>query len=124
MNAIVWGRWVSRLFIKRKHREPQARRRLAFETLEDRVTPATFIWNGLGGNNNWSTGANWQGGDAPTANPDLVFNSVTSRMSPNNDILGLVVKSITISASNYTLNGAKISLAGPLTVGSARPTSA
>ena len=120
MNAIVWGRWVARLFQQRRAGVPQARRRLAVETLEDRVTPATFIWNGLGGNNNWSTAANWQGGVAPStlASPDLVFNSVTPRMNTNNDILGLAVKSITISASNYTLNGAKLLIDGNVTVGS------
>ena len=36
------------------------------EHLEERVVPATFIWSGLGGNNNWSTAANWQGGVAPS----------------------------------------------------------
>ena len=44
MNAIVWGRWVARLLQQRRAGVPQARRRLAVETLEDRVTPATFIW--------------------------------------------------------------------------------
>ena len=39
-------------------------------------------------------------------------------MNTNNDVPGLEVKSITISASNYTLNGAKILLDGNVTVGS------
>jgi autotransporter-associated beta strand protein len=121
MNAIVWGRWVTRLFRQRRARRPQSRRRLAVESLEDRVTPATtFVWTGLGSNNNWSTGANWQGNVAPTslAVPDLVFNSVTPRMNTNNDIISLSVNSITISASNYTLSGAKLFLNGNVTVGS------
>jgi len=120
MNAVIWGRWVSRLIRGGRPRRLQPHRRLAIELLEDRVTPATFVWNGLGGNNNWSTGANWQGGVAPSslASPDLVFNSVTPRMNTNNDILGLSVTSITISASNYTLSGSRINLNGNLTVGS------
>jgi large repetitive protein len=94
-------------------------RRLSVEMLEDRVVPATFIWSGLGGNNNWSTGANWAGGVAPSsgASPDLVFNSVTPRMNTSNDIPGLVVNSISMSASNYTLGGSQILLGGNVTVG-------
>src|SRR6478609_2224021 len=68
MNATIWGRWVARLFQnQRRTRRPRSTsRNLFFEHLEDRVTPTTFIWLGLGGNNNWSTAANWQGLVAPT----------------------------------------------------------
>ena len=121
MNATIWGRWVARLFQnQRRTRRPRSTsRNLFFEHLEDRVTPTTFIWSGLGGNNNWSTAANWQGLVAPTtlANPDVVFNSVTPRLNTTNDISNLSVKSITISASNYTLNGNKLLLNGNVTVG-------
>ena len=112
---------------QRRTRRPRSTsRNLFFEHLEDRVTPTTFIWSGLGGNNNWSTAANWQGLVAPTtlANPDVVFNSVTPRLNTTNDISNLSVKSITISASNYTLNGNKLLLNGNVTVEPARPASA
>ena len=121
MNAKIWGRWVSLLFQQQQvaRRQQTLQRRLAFEPLEDRVTPTTFIWSGAGSNNNWSTGANWQGGVAPSslANPDLVFQGGASKLSNNNDIANLAVKSITISASNYILNGSKILLGGNATVG-------
>ena len=124
MNAKIWGRWVSRLFSQRKsaRQQPANRRRLAFEPLEDRVTPATFIWTGGGTNSNWSTGANWQGGVAPTslANPDLVFSlalTPISERTTTNDLTNLTVKAITISAPNYTLNGNKVLLDGSVTVG-------
>ena len=42
-----------------------ARRRLLFETLEDRVTPATISWTGNGLNSNWANPANWNLGRAP-----------------------------------------------------------
>ena len=94
---------------------------MAFESLEDRVTPTTFIWSGGGSNSNWSTGANWMGGVAPTslANPDLVFNTSLSpaKMNTSNDIGNLAVKSITISTSNYKLNGSAIQLGGNVVVG-------
>src|SRR5262245_23207994 len=59
MNATIWGRWVARLFQhhRRTRRPRSASRNLYFEPLEDRVTPTTFIWSGLGSNNNWSTPA-------------------------------------------------------------------
>ena len=83
MNATIWGRWVSRLFQQRRRpqRPQSAQRRLLFETLEDRVTPTTFIWTGLGSNNNWSTGANWQGGVAPTTSCTATDQPVEVRYS-------------------------------------------
>ncbi|MCS7272484.1 MAG: autotransporter-associated beta strand repeat-containing protein, partial [Gemmataceae bacterium] len=86
--------------------------------LEERVTPATFIWTGAGNNNNWSNPNNWQGGVAPTsaANPDLVFPSGAARLNNTNDISGLVVRSITFSGSNYRLQGNPITLAGNIFV--------
>src|SRR5689334_18019224 len=121
MNATIWGRWVARLFQQqRRARRPRSGRpALYFEPLEDRVTPTTFIWSGLGGNNNWSNPANWLGNAAPSnpANPDIVFNSATPRLNTTNDISNLNAKSITISASNYALNGNKLLLSGNVTVG-------
>lgn len=39
--------------------------RPAVERLEDRLTPASATWTGLGANGNWSTGGNWDTGAAP-----------------------------------------------------------
>src|SRR5262249_11971959 len=35
--------------------------------------PAAFTWIGEGANNNWSTGANWQGGVAPSNANTAIF---------------------------------------------------
>ncbi len=120
MSAKQWNRWVARVLRQsRRGRRSPGWQTLQVETLEERVTPATFIWTGLGGNNLWSNPANWAGGVAPTsaANPDLVFNTITPRLNTNNDIAGLVVRSITVSASNYTLGGNPIQLAGNIFIG-------
>ncbi|MEJ5277288.1 MAG: autotransporter-associated beta strand repeat-containing protein, partial [Thermogemmata sp.] len=121
MSHQTWKRWIRQMWSGRRSvpgRRAQ-QRGLHLEMLEERVTPATFIWTGSGGNNNWSNPANWQGGVAPTsaANPDLVFQTGASRLNTNNDISGLVVRSITISGSNYNLGGNAIQLAGNVFVG-------
>ncbi|MDO8675227.1 MAG: filamentous hemagglutinin N-terminal domain-containing protein [Candidatus Omnitrophota bacterium] len=73
---------------------------------------ATFTWNGGGGDDNWSTGANW-GGTAPTgvSTDALVFDG-TTRLTPNNDISGGTFASITIQATGFTLGGNALTLAG------------
>lgn len=64
MSNKTWKRWIRQMLAGRSA-VPGRRvrqRGLHLEMLEERVTPATFIWTGLGGNNNWSNPANWQGG--------------------------------------------------------------
>jgi autotransporter-associated beta strand protein len=116
MSANNWGRWVRRILSSpRSHRRVRDNRHsFQLELLEERVTPTTFIWTGAGSNSNWSNPANWQGGVAPTsaANPDLVFPSGALRLNNTNDIAGLVVRSLTVSGSNYILGGSAIQLAG------------
>ena len=122
MSTKMWKRWIRQVLAGRGSASGQRvrQRGLHLEMLEERVTPATFIWTGLGGNNNWSNPSNWQGGVAPTsaANPDLVFGTGALRLNTNNDIANLVVRSITISGSNYVLGGNAIQLAGNVFVGS------
>src|SRR5688572_21836500 len=58
------------------------------ETLEGRVLFATFTWDGGGGDDNWTTGANWAGDTAPTgANPaeELIFPAGAARPTNTND---------------------------------------
>ena len=123
MNANIWGRWVARLF-KKGHstRRSQDRpRSLAFETLEDRVTPATIIWTGNGTNNLWSTPNNWDLNRAPAAGDDLVFGAQATDRNTINDLATLpVIGSITISASGYTVaaTAPRTLLAGAVNVGS------
>src|SRR5438094_2007180 len=46
---------------------------------------ANFTWNGGGGDDNWTTGANW-GGTAPAVDGTAaLFFGGTNRLTPNND---------------------------------------
>ena len=73
---------------------------------------AAQTWSGLGGDNNWSTGANWVGGVAPAsgATTQLVFPGGTPRFSPVTDA-PWTVNSMNIQVA-YTLSGQPITLAG------------
>lgn len=46
---------------------------------------STFIWTGLGTNNNWSTNSNWNNPNFPTSNNFLIFAGST-RTAPFNDL--------------------------------------
>ncbi len=63
------------------------RRVLSLEPLELRTLLSVFTWTGGGGDNNWTTGANWQGGSAPGNGDSLVF-SGTNRLNNNNNFPG------------------------------------
>src|SRR5258708_4771807 len=93
--------WFRRLFERttqaaRKgvRRKPADRnsRKPNLEPLEAREVPAQFIWNGQGADRNWGTGANWQGGTAPSgsASDDLVFpaNPAGSLITNNQGLAG------------------------------------
>ena len=87
---------------------------------------AIKTWNGGGGNNNWTTGANW-GGTAPVANDALVFAGST-RLTPYNDFAaGTSFNSITFAsgAGAFTLGGNRVTIgttAGVKNSGSATQT--
>ncbi|HEV8589467.1 MAG TPA: autotransporter-associated beta strand repeat-containing protein [Pyrinomonadaceae bacterium] len=71
---------------------------------------ATRTWTGGGGDNNWTTAANW-GGTAPASGDSLVFPSGAARLSNTNNFAGgTSFNSITISGSGYTLGGNSIAL--------------
>ena len=112
-----WSGWL-----KRKPSILRPFPSLRFEELEVREVPASFTWSGLagGGNNNWSTGANWVGGVAPTGvtlTDDLVFPAGPTVRTANNDILGGTVNSISFSTTvpnaGYTLTGNSLTLGRP-----------
>jgi autotransporter-associated beta strand protein len=122
MAPFQWRRWLQSFTTSRvKTRRALPRRRLSVEALEDRALPATFIWTGLGVDNNWSTGGNWKGGQAPTGSSltldDLVFPASASQTSNDNDLSGAVFNSITFSGPSYTLSGNALTL-GSTTSGS------
>src|SRR5262245_55671693 len=125
MNSNIWGRWVSRLFKKRRidRQGRPFKRSLAFETLEDRVQPATISWTGGGATNLWTNALNWDLNRAPVAADDIVFGALApgSDRNTTNDIATLpTFNSITVSASGYVINATapRTVLGGGLNVGS------
>jgi hypothetical protein len=62
---------------------------------------ATRVWTGAGGNALWSNAANWDGGVAPKGGDDLVF----AGQSTQNDLTGLSVASITVTAGAPVVSG-------------------
>ena len=55
-------------------------------TLTDVAHVASFTWTGAGGDNNWSTAANWDSVQVPLYGDNLVF-AGTTRLTPNNDFV-------------------------------------
>ncbi|HWJ50136.1 MAG TPA: hypothetical protein VNR42_03890, partial [Solirubrobacteraceae bacterium] len=49
------------------------------------IVAATGTWTGAGGDNFWSTAANW-GGTVPVAGYDLVFPNGAARLTNTNDL--------------------------------------
>ena len=92
-----------------------------------------FEWTGAGGNNNWSTSANWMGGTAPTGggNETLIFPNGAARLTNVDDLPagGNAFAGILTSGAgyNFTLNnslvlgsgGLSMSVAGTETISAA-----
>src|SRR5690242_65225 len=106
MASSSWLRWVRSLVGLRNRTARRVHRRhtLRVELLEDRLAPATFVWTGGSGiDNNWGTGANWQGGVAPAGSgqEDLEFPAFTAVTTTNNNLIGAAFNSLTFDGSNY-----------------------
>jgi hypothetical protein len=69
------------------------------------ITPS-FVWDGGGSDNLWSTAANWQGDVAPYAGASVSFAGST-RTSPDVSVASL--SSIVFAYSGFTLTGASFS---------------
>src|SRR5947209_13687027 len=119
MAFFTWTRWfrsLARPQVKPIRSTRTRRWTPRLEALEDRLAPAALTWNGQGGSPNWSVGANWVGGVAPTGNgtEDLVFPASAAQFNTLNNLPTSPVptfNSITISGDNYTVGG------NPLTLG-------
>lgn len=76
----------------------------------------TRTWDGGGGNDKWSTAANWVGDVVPAVGDDLVFPLGAAQLANTNDLpAGTVFNSITIQAGGYFLVGNAIGLRNGIT---------
>lgn len=76
---------------------------------------ATRTWTGLGSNSRWTTAQNWSGNVVPSAGDRLVFPTVASRRTNENDFaVNTAFDSMSVTGS-YTLEGAAIGLKAGLT---------
>lgn len=72
--------------------------------------PGPHVWTGLGGNNNWSTPANWQANNLPDINEAsaiITFPEGAARLNNVNDMGDLRLSQLNI-APGYTLNGTAV----------------
>jgi len=83
-------------------------------TLTDVTQASAFTWDGGGGDDNWSTGANWVGDVAPSAGADLVFAGGVHLNTFNDFAPGTLFRSITFNAGSgsFVLNGNPLKLGG------------
>ena len=74
---------------------------------------STGIWTGLGANNNWSTGGNWDNNAVPVFPHAVTFQGNTG-LNNNNDLSSVTVSSFTFSnnAGAFTIGGNSIGLNG------------
>ena len=116
MAKLTLPRWLHS-FVRNKPKTFQKlkpRQHLRMEELEDRVTPATLVWDGSA-NAGWDNPQNWNNSATNTLIPqdgdDLVFPGGAQRLANSNNIDDLLLNSITFSGSGYSLTGT------PLTIG-------
>src|SRR5262245_27727090 len=77
---------------------------------------AARTWSGAGGNNQWTTPANWQGGVAPVAGDELTFPAGGAQTTNvNNFPAGTSFAALTFAAA-YTVSGNALTLTGPLAI--------
>jgi autotransporter-associated beta strand protein len=96
-------------------RRPPFRPRL--EALEERLAPATRVWDGGSlVDSNWTTAANWVGDVAPLPGVDaLEFPSTAARKTNTNNFVGAAFLGLAFTGSGYTLGGNPVTLGGDLT---------
>lgn len=77
------------------------------------VQGATFVWDGGGGDDNWSTAANWDVDPTPFDDTDDLQFDGSTRLTPNVDVAS-TVNSITFNAGadSFTIGGSTITLDG------------
>src|SRR5262245_10211821 len=119
-----FGRWPTRTSSRR--RSPRTVRGRLFrpvvEMLEDRLAPATFNWDGGGGNFDWNNAPNWDHDQLPgsidgTADIAIIgaaFSGITVTHSSGTTAIGSLT-----SAASLALSGGSFSLASASTINNA-----
>ena len=74
------------------------------------VQPDTHTWDGGGGDNNWTTAANWDLDTAPAAGDDLVFSGTTRPANTNNFSAGTSFRSVRFTDAGFTITGNALTL--------------
>lgn len=90
-------------------------------TCADFARADLFTWTGGGSDDNWSTGANWDLGSAPTANDTLDFAGTTRPSSVNDLADGTTfgdIEFLNSTNTNFSLSGNRITLGGKLSIAS------
>lgn len=57
----------------------------AIGTITDNDPMTTFVWTGLGPDDNWSTASNWSGGVKPSSASEVLFNGTCTNCNANID---------------------------------------
>src|SRR5439155_5349171 len=95
-------------------RRPDRNHRPQLEALEARCAPAVN-WTGLGINNLWSNGNNWDTGIKPQPGASLVFPAGTSQLFSMDDLGNTSFLTLPISGNGYELASPNPTIAVPLT---------
>lgn len=88
---------------------------LTIDSAACRVHAADLTWNGGGGDDNWSTPANW-GGFLPSPGDALIFDGSVRTSTTNNLLAGALFSGIGFNntAGAFTLRGNSITLGGDI----------
>jgi hypothetical protein len=71
-------------------------------------TPTAYVWDGGGGDNVWTTAANWDADVAPVAASDVTFNTASTFTVTS--VPTLALNSLTLSNGTVTLSGSTTTL--------------
>jgi autotransporter-associated beta strand protein len=113
MRLLSLRHWVRGQSSRRRRSSIIGRRpspRLHCEILEERLTPLTHTWTGLGANANWTTAANWDIG-APNSNDDvLIFPAGALRPTNTNNFgAGTTFQEVRLGGG-FTISGNRLRL--------------
>ncbi len=85
--------------------------------------PSSVTWNGSSPDSNWTTGANWIGGNPPVATNVLTFDGTTNTGTVNNFAANTQFGGFTFvpTAGSFTLSGNPVVLSGDINDNSTNP---